>query len=225
VSFREIVRKQALATYQELEEQVARLVSDLGSDVGFDVQIMTEMEILGRKVKDRFEHQTMGMVDQKAALLDELLLYKPKKYFGRFGGGNEIIEGLEASARMGTEHIERTDESIRPEHMNEKTSQIRTTLKNHYIDKALKFRDEVAVGFWIQVRDVMMDMEEDLIRKVNGLYRIRLEAILKSQIENEFAQIHQGVRDRVKRFRDLIEELESVESKLAVISRMNPLDN
>jgi len=223
--FRKIVRKQALTIYQDLEKEVTKLVSELGSNVSFDAQVMAELEILGRNVRDRFEHQTMGMVDQKAALLDELLLYKPTKSFWRFGGGNEIINGLEAAAQMVMEHIERTDESIRPEDMMQKTLKIRSTLKEHYIDKALKFRDEVADGFWGQVRDIMIDMEENFIQKLNGLYRIRLEAILKNQIENEFAEINQGVHERAKRFRDYIEVLQSVEKKLDIVKRVKNLDN
>ena len=93
---------------------------------------MSELQRPGIKLQEDLRQQAKGVVEQKAALLDELLLYKPKGFFG-FVGGNDIIKGLEEAARLGTEDIKRTDESLQPEHMVPKTRKIRETLQDYYI--------------------------------------------------------------------------------------------
>lgn len=218
--FLKIIKRHALNVYKELQENIKTLVSDLGSKIDFKPQVMSELEAPLFEIQQRLENQITGVIEQKASLLDELLLYKPKGFFG-FSGGNEIIEGLSEAAKYGTEHIQRADQRIEQEHMNSKTQKIRNTLKNHYIEKSLKFRDEVAEGFWEQIRNLMIDMENDLKNKLNGGYTNSLEITLRKQIEENFDNRQKGIRDRAVRFRQSIEFLQKHGNIILNISNNN----
>ncbi|CAN2040803.1 Dynamin family protein [Candidatus Magnetomoraceae bacterium gMMP-15] len=205
--FLKIIRRHALNVYKELQENIKTLVSNLGSNIDFEPLVMSEIEAPLAEMQQRLESQITGVIEQKASLLDELLLYKPKGFFG-FSGGNEIIDGLLEAAKYGTEHIKRADQRIEQEHMNSKTQKIRDTLKNHYIKKSLKFRDEVAEGFWEQIRNLMIDMEDDLKNKLNGDYTNRLEITLRKQIEENYDERQKGIKERTIRFKQNIEFLQ-----------------
>lgn len=218
--FLNIIRRHALNIYRELEENIKTLVSDIGTNIDFEPQVMSEIESPLTEIQKRLETQITGIVEQKASLLDELLLYKPKGFFG-FSGGNEIIDGLSEAAKYGTENIKRADQPIEQEHMSAKTQKIRDTLKNHYIEKSLKFRDEVAEGFWEQIRNLLIDMEGDLNNKLNSSYVNKLEVTLRKQLEENYDDRQKGIKERAARFRQHIEFLQDSDKFLVSILKSN----
>ncbi len=98
--------------------------------------------------RDRVLYRVDGIVEQKAGQLDSLLVYKPKSVFAFFGGGNEIIDGLETAARMFATELKDVRQEIRPEHMEEKTKKIRDTLRHHYIKHVDAFGEDVRNSVW-----------------------------------------------------------------------------
>lgn len=212
-SFSAIVLEQADLTYDELVGQINELIGQIGSEVGFDPEIMDALKHPMQQLKHEIRQQAKGVVGEKATLLDELLLYKPKGFFG-FVGGNDIISGLEEAARLGTEHIKRTNESLLPEHMIPKTHKIRETLQEHYLDKVVNFREEIAESFWGQIRDILVDMEEQLLTVITGVYQTRLETLVRAEVEREFETKQAGTQARAKRFRETIEQLQAAQDTL-----------
>ena len=110
-------------------------------------------------------------------------LNKPKVFFGLFGG-NEILDGLEAAARLGFENLKNPGQAINPGDLDGKTRAIRTTLIAAVLGAAfhthqvvarllvavschgiavLGVRLHVAVGFYVDLRAAIAEVRRLLI--------------------------------------------------------------
>ncbi|MDX2242808.1 MAG: dynamin family protein [Leptolyngbyaceae cyanobacterium bins.302] len=133
--FLEIVRQQVNIVVNQLIEKINNVLDEFYADVEYDTEVSTAFQTIMQKLNSRFQGNVDGVVMERAARLDELLVYKPvnNSLFNKKTQGNEILEGLEKAARMQLHRINNAAESIRSEDMKERTNQVRLTLEKHYI--------------------------------------------------------------------------------------------
>ena len=146
--------------------------------------------------------------------LDELLLYKPKGFFGFFAGGNEIIDGLERAARLGSENLRDTTRTIAEADMKQKTVLIRATLAQHYIDKAAEFHEQVAQDVWTIIIKNILDMEREMRERMGTVYKSALRSFKDQEVEDEFRVERGEIETRSRRYREAIERTEDITAEM-----------
>ena len=166
--FRQIVREQVNKVANELTKQVRTKLFVFSEDVGGDPSVEQANQDVLRGHQQSFLNQVDGVVKEKASHLDELLVYKPRGWFSFFSGDNDIISGLENAARMFSDQVRNVQQVVQPEHMQAKTDQIRSTLKNHYLKQTQLFREQVANSVWTIVIDEMLQLERNLVEQAQG---------------------------------------------------------
>ncbi|MBD1936253.1 dynamin family protein [Microcoleus sp. FACHB-68] len=208
--FLEIAREQVTNVVEDLVKEINNRLEELYSDVKYDLTVSSGFRELMQDIANRFQSKVDGVVMERAARLDELLVYRGSKISPLFGGGNEILTGLEKAARMQSQHINNPAEAIRPEDMTARTNQIRATLEKHYIDKTNEFRKEVAEAVWSIVIAQMQELEKEVKEAMNTRYRSILEQVKSKQASDEFAHRRSSITSRTSRFRTAIEKIHEV---------------
>jgi hypothetical protein len=209
------VREQMNNVYKELIDRANQAMEEIRKDVSYDQGIMTYFDAAIEERRDAFMNKIEGIYEEKAANLDALLLYRPKKW-GLFGT-NEILDGFEASARLGFENIQDTNQEVKPEHMVAKTKKIRETLDQHYIKSVEKYHEAITSGVFPVVVNSLRQIEKDLLEAIRSKYRPALEIILAQEVEGEFGFKKKGVEDCSRRFRDTIEQIELLGNEMASV--------
>jgi hypothetical protein len=212
--FRQIVRGQMEEVFGDLVKRVHNALKKIGTDVSFNTQVMNPFGEVLQEERGSFSQRADGLVMDKAANLDTLLLYKPKTLM--FWGGNEILEGLESAARLGFENIQNSGENIKPEHMVEKTKIIRATLTDHYIATVRNYHETIITGIFPLVIDNMLQIKGRLLKIMQSKYRPALEVIMSQKVEGDFSSRKKGVEDRSRRFRDTVEQIEQLGKEMAL---------
>lgn len=221
--FLEIARQQVTDVVGDLVKGINNRLDELYGDVEYDPNVCSGFRELMQNVIIRFQSKVDGVVMERAARLDELLVYRANKLSSHFSGGNEILKGLEKAARLQSHHISNPSEAIRPEDMAARTSQIRATLEDHYIDKTNEFRKEVAEAVWSIVINEMQDLQKEVEQEMDTRYRSALEQIKSRQASDEFASRRSSVISRTSRFRSAIEKIH--EASLQMRSALQSTSN
>ena len=174
---------------------------------------MSHFDEIIQKERTSFGDRVDGVVMTLATQLDELLLYKPKNFLGFLSGqicGNEILEGLEQAARMGLENLKKPGQAIVKEDFSAKTTKIRQTLTEHYIDKVREYHERITHDIFPIVINNMQQIEMRIIETMHVKYRPVLETVVVNEIDGEYAGRRKSIEQRSRRFRDLIEEIEQI---------------
>lgn len=217
--FLEIVRQQVNIVVNQLIEKINNLLDEFYADVEYDAEVSTTFQAIMQKLNNRFQGNVDGVVMERAARLDELLVYKPVSNFlldkiHKKNQGNEILEGLEKAARMSAHRINNAAESVRPDDMQDRTNQIRIILEKHYIQKTIEFREEVAEAVWQILIAQMLELEKDLEKVVSTKYLLMLEQVKSKQAGNEFAARRSSITSRTNRFRKAIETIRDLSMQI-----------
>ncbi len=206
--FRTLVREHVSNELNQLTEKIRDQLDLFNSDVNYDNTVDSSLKDVLHESSDSLLKQVDGVVKEKTGRLDELLVYKPKGFWSFFGGGNEIVDGLESAARMYATELKDVRQSVKREHMEEKTAKIRDTLKTHYLKHVVGFGEEVSNSVWNNVRDTMLELEQKLITVLSGTYRALLEQSISGKVDDEFSSRRSDLEVRAKRFRTAIETLQ-----------------
>lgn len=206
-NFRQIVRGQVDAVFQEFADKIQNALEKVREDLAYNAQVMANFDDIIRAEATSFGDRVDGVVMTLAAQLDELLLFKPKTFFGFFGG-NEILEGLEHAARMGFENLRNPGQAIQQQDFSGKTQKIRQTLTEHYIHKVREYHERITHDIFPIVINNMQQIETRIIEVMQSKYRPALEIVLAQDIGSEFAAKRKGIEERSRRFRDLIDQIE-----------------
>lgn len=214
--FLEIVRQQVNIVVNQLIEKINNLLDEFYADVEYDADVSAAFQAIMQKLKTRFQGNVDGVVMERAARLDELLVYKPvnNSFLNKKSQGNEILEGLEKAARIQFHRINNAAESVRPEDMKERTNQIRITLEKHYIQKTIEFREEVAEAVWQILIAQMLELVKNLEVVVSTTYFSMLEQVKARQAANEFAARRSSITGRTNRFRKAIETIRDLSMQI-----------
>jgi len=213
-NFRSIVRGQVESVFQDLTKKVQTALEKVRQDVNYSAEVMAPFDEIIHDESHSFCDRVDGVVMTLAAQLDELLLYKPKTFFG-FMGGNEILEGLEHAARMGFENLRNPGQAIQEHDFAGKTKRIRETLTSHYIDKVREYHERITHDIFPIVINNMQQIEKRILDVMQSKYRPALEMVFSKDIGDEFATRRKGIEDRSRRFRGLIEEIDQVMTDMA----------
>lgn len=208
-SFRQIVRGQIDAVFQDLTAKTQEALEQVRKDVEYSPHVMAPFDAILREEAASFGDRVDGVVMTLAAQLDELLLYKPKTFLG-FIGGNEILEGLEEAARMGLENLKKPGQAIVQNDFVAKTAKIRETLTQHYIEKVREYHERITQDIFPIVINNMQQIETRIVESMNSRYRPALETVVSGEMEGEFAERRKSIEARSRRFRELIEEIDRV---------------
>lgn len=118
---------------------------------------------------------------------------------------------------MGFENIQNPGESVKPEHMVEKTRRIRATLTEHYIEKVREYHEEITQGIFPLVINNIQQIETRLRKIMQSKYRPALEVIVAQAVEGDFIARKKGIEDRSRRLRETIEQIEQLGNDMASI--------
>jgi GTPase Era involved in 16S rRNA processing len=206
--FQELVREHVSQALDKLTTAVRNQLEVFKSDVNFDAAVDVALNRVLAGSREKVLNRVDGIVEQKAGQLDSLLVYKPKSVFAFFGGGNEIIDGLESAARMFATELKDVRLEIKPEHMEEKTKKIRETLRQYYIKHVEAFGEEVRNSVWPIVINQMLELEQALVAELSRDYRTLLERSISGAVDIEFGSRRGDLEARAKRFRHAIETLQ-----------------
>ncbi len=214
-NFRLIVRNQVDEVFADLVKRVHNALQPIREDVNYNSQVLAPFEEVINDESSSFADRIDGVVMTKAAELDASLLYKPKSFFGR--GGNEILDGLEAAARMGFENLRNASQAINPGDLDGKTKAIRSTLTQHYIDKVRQYHEGITHEIFPIIINNMQQIESRLLEVLHSKYRPALEVIMTQGVEGEFSTRKKGIEDRSRRFRDTIEQIEQLGNEMTSV--------
>lgn len=242
--FRETVRQQVNTVVDDLVEEINKRLDHLYSDVEYEPTVSSDFKELLKDVRVRFQGEVDGVVKERAARLDELLVYKSNtgstsqnknhsfvnkihafmkvdnKISSTSGKsnepleGNEILEGLEKAARMQSHLINDSAKSISREDMEARTNQIRVTLEKHYVQKTTEFCEEVAEAVWPILINQMLELEKELEQAMNTKYLSVLEKIKSKQASDEFAVRRSSIANRANRFRNAIDKIHDLSTQI-----------
>jgi hypothetical protein len=219
-NFRQIVRKQVDEVFAELVKRVHDSLEKVREDVAYNSQILIPFEEVLKGESGSFADRIDGVVMTKAAELDALLLYKPKTWV--VFGGNEILDGLEAAARLGFEKLKNPGQAINPADLDGKTKAIRATLTQHYIDKVRQYHEGITHEIFPIFINNLHQIETRLLEIMQSKYRPALEVIMSQEVEGEFSSRTKGVEERSRRFRDTIEQIEQLGNEMASVAAEVP---
>lgn len=220
-NFRSIVRGQVESVFDDLTKNVQAALEKVREDVGYSTEVMSPFDEIIREESHSFGDRVDGVVMTLAAQLDELLLFKPKGFFG-FRKGNEVLEGLEQAARLGFENLKNPGQSIREEDFLEKTRRIRQTLIEHYINRVREYHEGITHDVFPIVINNMQQIEKRILDVMHSKYRPSLEIMFSKEVGDEFAARHKDVEERSRRFRETIEEIEEVCRRMGTIVSAGP---
>lgn len=212
--FQKLVREHVSDALVQLTNVVRDQLEVLKSDVNFDAVVDTSLNRIITGSREKVLNKVDGIVEQKAGQLDSLLVYKPKNFFAFFGGGNDIIDGLESAARMFAAEVKDVRQEIKPEHMEEKTQKIRSTLRLHYIKHVELFGEDVRNSVWPIVIKEMHDLESQLAEELSRNYRTLLERSVAAEVDGHFDTRRTELESRSKRFRQAMEILQEAASSM-----------
>lgn len=212
--FQGLVREHVSMALENLTNTVRDMLEKLTSDVAFDASVDAALTQVLAGSREMVLNKVDGIVEQKAGQLDSLLVYNNKGMFAFFGGGNEIINGLEEAAKMFSDELKDVRQDVKPEHMDEKTKKIRATLENHYIQHVDAFGEDVRNSVWPIVIKEMHVLETKIIEELSRDYRTLLERSIGGEVEGEFGSRRGDVEARTKRFRHAIETLQEATSTM-----------
>ncbi|WP_197171922.1 dynamin family protein [Novipirellula aureliae] len=212
--FQKLVRQHVSDALENLTNVIRDELEKLKSDVNFDAAVTQGLGQVLAGSRDMVLNKVDGIVEQKAGQLDSLLVYKSKGFFAFFGGGNEIIDGLEGAARMFATELKDVRQEIKPEHMEEKTKKIRETLSTHYMQHVETFGEDVRNSVWPIVINEMHDLEKKLLGELSREYRTLLEKSVQGEVEIEYGSRRGELEARSKRFRQAIETLQESTSTM-----------
>jgi putative lipoic acid-binding regulatory protein len=236
-SFLKIVRQQVNTVIDDLVGEINKRLDELYADVEYDPNVSFSFSELMKDVKTRFQGEVDGVVKERTARLDELLVYKSDENFSSTnqfsrvdkilyfmkrdnrtssssGTDNKILKGLEKAARMQSKLINDSAKSISKEDMKERTNQIRATLEQHYVEKTIEFREEVAEAVWPILINQMLELEKELEQAINTRYLTALEQIKSKQAANEFASRRCDITSRTNRFRNAIDKIYDLSTQM-----------
>lgn len=220
--FQKLVRAHVSDALTDLTEAIRNQLEVFKSDVNFDSSVDSGLKAVLVGSHDTLLNKVDGIVEQKAGQLDSLLVYKPKNLFAFFGGGNEIIDGLQVAAKMFAKEFKDVRREIKPEYMEEKTKKIRETLREHYIKHVEAFGEDVRNSVWPIVLNEMQDLEEKLHNELSSQYRTLLEKSVGGEVEAEFGSRRGDLEARSKRFRRAIDDLQESMAKMQLASAATP---
>ena len=184
--------------------------------MGYDPTVATSFKELILGIEGSFHHMVDSVVRERAPLLDELLVYKPGRFWGFWGKSNAILNGLEKAARMHNQQIFRTDRLIMEKDMKARTRKIRSTLENHYVQRTNEFRDEVADAVWLIVRDKMRELEDQIKEVMQQKYLPILEYIKSQEIKESIQSEKESIEIRARKFREAIDRIEQISRRMRV---------
>ena len=211
--FREIVRTQAVAVFQDYAKRVRDALEGFRKDVNYNTEVMAPFdEVLG-KGGTSFCSEVDGHVKSVVGEFDKLLVFIPPTLI--WWGKNQILDGLEAAARSGSEIINNPNEPIKRENFDAKTDAIRRTLKDHYIQRVREEHRGIARNIPTLIINNMQEIEKQLLDVMQTKYRAALETIVSHEVEGDFGSRRKVVEDRSRRFRDTIEQIEQLGNEMA----------
>jgi len=219
--FSEIVRNQAHGVFEDYAKRVHESLEKVREDVEYNAQVMTPFEEILEKGRNTFCSEVDGHVKSVVGEFDKLLVFLPKGFLG-FGGGNDILKGLERAAQSGSEIINNPNEPVKKEHFQGKTDLIRQTLKDHYIQRVREEHKGIARNIPTLIINNMQEIETRLLEIMQSKYRPALEVIMSQDVEGEFSSRKKGVEDRSRRFRDTIEQIEQLGNEMAAVAAEVP---
>lgn len=206
-NFRQIVRNQVEEVFAELTEKVQDALEKVREDVAYNVHIMSPFDSVIREEAASFVTRVDGVVMTLAAQLDELLVFKPKGFMGL--GGNEMLNGLEHAAKMGLENLKKPGQAILSQDFAMKTQTIRDTLTMYYIPKVGEYHEQITQDIFPIVINNMQQIEKRIMEVMQSKYRPALETIIAEEVNKEFGGKRKGIEQRSRRFRELIEDIET----------------
>jgi GTPase Era involved in 16S rRNA processing/vacuolar-type H+-ATPase subunit E/Vma4 len=220
-SFRQIVRSQVEEVFSDLVKRVHNALEKVREDVNYNANVLAPFDEVIKEESGSFIDKIDGVVMTKAAELDASLVYKPKTWFGFFGG-NEILDGLNKAARLGFENFRNPGQAITPGDMDGKTKAIRETLTQHYIDTVRHYHEVITGEIFPIIINNLHQIEIRLLDVLQSKYHPALETVMSQEVEGEFSSRKKGVEERSRRFRDTIEQIEQLQGEIASIFAQVP---
>ncbi|MBX3422015.1 MAG: dynamin family protein [Pirellulaceae bacterium] len=215
-NFRAIVRQQVESFFEELTQRVQSAIEGIREDVNYNAEVTTPFDEIIQHESGLFCERVDGQVMGRVTDLDALLLFKPKSFWGLMGG-NEILDGLEHAARMGTQNLQNAGQAIQEADFAGKTAQIRQTLTSHYLAKVREYHEQLSHQVFPIVINNMQEIEKRILKTMETKYRPALEIVLSKEAEGEFAHKRTSVEERSRRFRSFIEDIETVMNEMTQI--------
>jgi hypothetical protein len=215
-NFRRIVREQVDAVFSDLVRGMDNALERVREDVEYSAEVLSPFDDVVEEVKGTFGDRVDGVTMTLAAQLDELLVYKSRRFLG-FTGGNELLDGLEKASRVGFENLNNPGQPINPGDLKAKTAMIRETLGQHYLAKVTEYYEQITQNISTIVINNMQELEQALLGLMQGKYRPALEICMGKDTEGEFAARRKGLEERSKRLRQAIERIEAVTADMAKV--------
>lgn len=217
--FLEISERQVREIVNELITNIKNCLDNLAGDVSYDSSVCVGFEAQINGIDQTFSKNVSGVVKDKVSQLDELMLYESvdglNKIIGHFyGNKNKILIGLEKAAKMQSKKISNTFERISKEDMDTKTSQIRLTLENHYIDHIVEFRQQLAESVWPILIENILNLEQHINNIINTNYLFVLEQQKNREAQEEFSGETTRIQSQAKRFRETIDCIRDTSSEI-----------
>lgn len=213
--FREIVRTQALAVFEEYAQRVRDALEGFRKDVNYSGEVMAPFDEVLRDSGAVFCSEVDGYVKSVVGEFDKLLVYIPPTLI--WWGRNQVLDGLEKAAHTGSEIINNPNKPIRRENFDSKTEAIRKTLKDHYIQRVREEHKAIARNIPTLIINNMQEIEKRLLEVMQTKYRPALEIVMSQEVEGEFGTRKKAVEDRSRRFRDTIEQIELLGTEMAAV--------
>ncbi len=211
--FREIVRTQALAVFDDYAKRVRDALEGFRKDVNYSGEVMAPFDEVLSDGGTAFCSEVDGHVKSVVGEFDKLLVYIPPTLI--WWGGNQVLDGLEKASRSGSEIINNPNEPIKRENFASKTEAIRKTLKDHYIQRVREEHKGIARNIPTLIINNMQEIEKRLLEVMQTKYRPALEIVMSQDVEGEFGSRKKGVEDRSRRFRGTIEQIEQLGNEMA----------
>lgn len=213
--FREIVRTQARAVFEDYAVRVRETLEAFRKDVNYSGEVMAPFDAVLREGGTAFCSEVDGHVKSVVGEFDKLLIYLPPTLL--WWGGNQVLDGLERAARSGTEVINNPNEPISKGNFVGKTEAIRKTLKDHYIRRVREEHAGIARNIPTLIIDNMKEIERRLLGVMQTKYRPALEVIVAHQTESDFGSQRTEVEGRSRRFRDTVERIEQLGHEMTAV--------
>lgn len=211
--FRDIVRTQALAVFDDYAERVRDSLEGFRKDVGYNAEVMSPFDEVLSNGGTAFCSEVDGHVKSVVGEFDKLLVYIPSTLI--WWGGNQVLDGLEKASRAGAEIINNPNEAIKRENFAAKTEAIRKTLKEHYIERVREEHNGIARNIPTLIINNMQEIEKRLLVVMQTKYRSALEVAMSHEVEGEFGSRKKDVEERSRRFRENIDQIEQVGNEMS----------
>lgn len=214
-NFKLFLEEEVKAIYEELTVKLRDFFDGIMIETGYDDGIDPKGMI--NKSYSDLRLKVEGVIEEKATYLDKLLVYSsPKndmeKLFKRFVAQNQIFFKLQSIAQESTIDKTRDDKDANylQSRLASKTNGLRSLLKEHYKQIAIKYRDDIKDDAWVKFKDHLGMFKKEIVELLNAKYLHKIETVIATSVNREFESEKAKLLEQNKWLRGAIDQLEGV---------------